>query len=76
MPVWNKMWRCPQNTAVVAEWFRVFTWADERLIDCEGGKNGTLEIAAGRAAQQADFPTDNDAVWMASAPARKSEVWG
>jgi dolichyl-phosphate beta-glucosyltransferase len=55
VPAYNEARRLPPTMAALAEFFRDFTRAYEVLIVVEQSTDGTLEIAAGLAAQQAHF---------------------
>jgi glycosyltransferase involved in cell wall biosynthesis len=55
VPAYNEALRLPPTMAALAEFFRGFTRSYEVLIVVEGSTDGTLEIAAGLAAQQAHF---------------------
>src|SRR6187431_941081 len=55
VPAYNEARRLPPTMAALAEFFRSFTQGYEVLIVVEGSTDGTLEIAAGLAAQQAHF---------------------
>src|SRR5436190_5041620 len=55
VPAYNEARRLPPTMAALAEFFRDFTQGYEVLIVVEGSEDGTLEIAAGLAAQQAHF---------------------
>jgi len=55
VPAYNEARRLPPTMAALAEFFRSFTRGYEVLIVVEGSTDGTLEIAAGLAAQQAHF---------------------
>src|SRR5687767_780140 len=55
LPAYNEARRLPPTMAALTEFFRSFTRAYEVLIVVERSTDGTLEIAAGLAAQQAHF---------------------
>ena len=55
LPAYNEARRLPPTMAALAEFVRGFTQSYEVLIVVEGSTDGTLEIAAGLAAQQAHF---------------------
>jgi dolichyl-phosphate beta-glucosyltransferase len=55
VPAYNEARRLPPTMAALAEYFRGFTRGYEVLIVVERSVDGTLEIAAGLAAQQAHF---------------------
>ncbi len=55
VPAYNEAQRLPPTIAALAEFFQGFTQGYEVLIVVEGSADGTLEIAAGLAAQQAHF---------------------
>jgi dolichyl-phosphate beta-glucosyltransferase len=55
VPAYNEAQRLPPTMAALADFLRGFTRAYEVLIVVEGSTDGTLEIAAGLAAQQAHF---------------------
>jgi len=55
VPAYNEARRLPPTMAALAEFLRSFTQGYEVLVVVEGSTDGTLEIAAGLAAQQAHF---------------------
>src|SRR5678815_2013271 len=55
VPAYNEARRLPPTMAALAEYLRGFTLGYEVLVVVEGSSDGTLEIAAGLAAQQAHF---------------------
>ena len=55
VPAYNEARRLPPAMAALAGFLRSFTQGYEVLIVVEGSTDGTLEIAAGLAAQQAHF---------------------
>ena len=55
VPAYNEAQRLPPTMTALAEFFREFTRSYEVLVVVEQSTDGTLEIAAGLAAQQAHF---------------------
>lgn len=55
VPAYNEARRLPPTLAALADFFRGFKRGYEVVIVVEGSTDGTLEIAAGLAAQQAHF---------------------
>src|ERR1700733_6526854 len=55
VPAYNEARRLPPTLVALENFFRDFTRAYEVLIVVEQSTDGTLEIAAGQAAQQAHF---------------------